>query len=78
MDGGVERPPDSGRVSRQRLIVLGVVLTLLGGLILLLAPDLTGPLVHDLPFLGGCLVSLFLGGILLGVGYGRKPPRPPR
>lgn len=66
------------RVSRQRKIVLGVLLTFLAGLLLLLAPDLTGPLVKDLPYLAGALVSLFLGGILLGVGYGERTRGAPR
>jgi hypothetical protein len=60
------------RIARQRKIVLGVALTLLAGLLLLLAPDLTGPLVKDLPYLAGGLLSLFAGGILLGIGYGER------
>ncbi len=66
------------RVSRQRMIVGGVGLTMLSGVLLLAAPDLTGPLVRDLPFLAGALLALFLGGILLGIGYGRRAPRPGR
>jgi len=60
------------RVARQRKIVIGVGLTCLAGFLLLLAPDLTGPLVKDLPYLSASLLSLFVGGILLGVGYGEK------
>ena len=58
--------------------MLGVLLTFLAGLLLLLAPDLTGPLVKDLPYFAGALVSLFLGGILLGVGYGERTGGAPR
>ena len=58
--------------------MIGVFLTFLAGLLLLLAPDLTGPLVKDLPYLAGALVSLFLGGILLGVGYGDRNAGAPR
>jgi hypothetical protein len=60
------------RVARQSKIVLGVGLTCLAGFVLLLAPALTGPLVKDLPYLAVSLLSLFVGGILLGVGYGEK------
>lgn len=69
-------PPPSDRRSRpfgrKPKILLGVALTFLSGLVLLIAPDLTGALVEDLPYLAGGLVSLFLGGILLGVGYGER------
>jgi hypothetical protein len=64
------------RVSRQRKIVVGVFLTILAGIVLLAAPDLTGPLVKDLPYLAGSLLSLFVGGILLGVGYGQRASGP--
>ncbi|MCI4358687.1 MAG: hypothetical protein L3J99_06660 [Thermoplasmata archaeon] len=59
-------------MSRQGKIVLGVVLTLLAGVWILIAPDLTGALANDLPFLAAGLLSLFLGGILLGVGFGER------
>jgi hypothetical protein len=73
MDGPSEAATrERRRVSRQRKIVIGVGLTCLSGLVLLLAPDLTGPLVKDLPYLAASLLSLFVGGILLGVGYGEK------
>lgn len=63
------------RIARQRLIVIGLGATFLGIVVLLAAPDLTGPLVHDLPFLAVALGSLYVGGILLGVGFGRRAPR---
>jgi uncharacterized membrane protein YedE/YeeE len=62
--------------ARQRKIVVGVVLTFLAGSFLILAPDLTGPLTKDLPYLAASLVSLFVGGILLGVGYGERNSGP--
>lgn len=60
------------RISRQRKIVIGLGLTFLGIVALLAAPDLTGPLIHDLPFLAVALGALYAGGILLGVGFGQK------
>ncbi|MCI4356891.1 MAG: hypothetical protein L3K18_07100 [Thermoplasmata archaeon] len=60
------------RVSRQRKVVGGVALTLVGIVALLAAPDLTGPLVHDLPFLAVGLLALYAGGILMGVGFGQR------
>ena len=63
------------RVSRQSKIVLGVGLTFAAIVILLLAPDLTGPLVKDLPFLAASLGAFYVGGILLGFGYGQKTAR---
>jgi len=63
------------RIGRQRRIVLGVLLTMGGAFVLLLAPDLSGPLVRDLPYFAVALVALYAGGILLGVGYGQKAPR---
>ena len=57
------------------MIVLGVLLTFAAVAVLLIAPDLTGPLVKDLPYLAASLVALYAGGILLGVGYGRRPAR---
>ena len=66
---------EARRVSRQRKVVGGVGLTLLGIVVLLAAPDLTGPLVHDLPFLAVALLSLYVGGILLGVGFGQRSAR---
>jgi hypothetical protein len=64
------------RVSRQRKVVLGLGATFVGIVVLLLAPDLTGPLVADLPFLAVALLSLYVGGILLGVGFGERSARP--
>jgi hypothetical protein len=58
------------RVRRQRKVVLGLGATFVGLAALLLAPNLTGPFVADLPFLAVALVALYLGGILLGVGFG--------
>ena len=60
------------RVRRQRKIVLGLGATFVGIVVLLLAPNLTGPLVADLPFLAVALVALYLGGILLGIGFGER------
>ncbi len=72
--GALDR--DHRRIARQRKIVVGVFLTILAGIVLLAAPDLTGPLVKDLPYLAGSLLSLFVGGILLGVGYGERSKGP--
>ncbi|HKV89944.1 MAG TPA: hypothetical protein VJQ43_01970 [Thermoplasmata archaeon] len=63
------------RVSRQRKIVGGLGLTFLGLVAFLAAPDLTGPLVHDLPFLALGLSALYVGAILLGIGFGQRAPR---
>ncbi|HXQ95040.1 MAG TPA: hypothetical protein VN864_07755 [Thermoplasmata archaeon] len=63
---------ETRRIRRQRKIVLGLGITFVGLAALLLAPNLTGPFVADLPFLAVALVSLYLGGILLGVGFGEK------
>ena len=60
------------RVRRQRKIVLGLGATFVGIIALLAAPNLTGPLVADLPFLAVALVALYGGGILLGVGFGER------
>ncbi|MCI4325924.1 MAG: hypothetical protein L3K00_08640 [Thermoplasmata archaeon] len=60
------------RVSRQRKIVIGLGITFLGLLVFLAAPDLTGPLTADLPYLAVALVSLYAGGILLGVALGER------
>ena len=78
MAGEDRTDPERRRISRQRTIVLGVLLTFLSVVLLLLAPDLTGPLVRDLPYLAGGLIALFAGGVLLGVGFGRKPTPPGR
>ncbi|MCI4348696.1 MAG: hypothetical protein L3J93_00525 [Thermoplasmata archaeon] len=69
--------PERRRVSRQGRVVLGVVLTMIGGLALLLAPHLGNDLVRDLPYGALGLVGLFAGGLLIGVGYGLRPPRRP-
>lgn len=63
------------RVSRQRKVVGGLGVTFVGLAVFLLAPDLTGPLVKDLPFFVVSLVSLYVGGILLGVGFGERRSR---
>ncbi|HEV8049412.1 MAG TPA: hypothetical protein VGP88_02335 [Thermoplasmata archaeon] len=63
---------ETRRIRRQRKIVLGLGLTFVGLAALLLAPNLTGPLVADLPFLAVALVALYVGGILLGVGFGER------
>ena len=63
------------RVSRQRLVMIGLGLTILGAFVLLLAPDLTGPFVQDLPFLAVALAALYTGGILMGFAYGRRVGR---
>jgi hypothetical protein len=70
----VEREADQERrrIARQKKIVLGLGATFLGIVVLLLAPALTGALVADLPYLAVALVSLYVGGILLGVGFGEK------
>jgi hypothetical protein len=70
-----DRSKERARIARQGRIVLGVLLTAFSGLVLLAAPDLTGPLVRDLPYLAVALVALFTGGILLGHGLGSRPPR---
>jgi hypothetical protein len=66
---------EARRVSRQRKIVLGLGATLLGIAVFLLTPDLTGPLVADLPYIAVALVSLYVGAILLGVGFGERQAR---
>jgi fucose permease len=63
---------EARRISRQRKIVIGLVVTFLGLLVFVAAPDLTGPLVADLPYFAIALVSLYAGGILLGVGLGQR------
>jgi hypothetical protein len=63
------------RVRRQRKVVLGLGATFVGLAALLLAPNLTGALVSDLPFLAVGLVALYAGGILLGVGFGERRSR---
>jgi hypothetical protein len=76
METGAAGPAESdGRVARQKRIVGGVVLVLLAGVALLLAPGLTGALVKDLPYLAVSLVALFAGGILLGTGAPRRRAR---
>jgi len=55
--------------------VLGLGATFVGLAALLLAPNLTGALVSDLPFLAVGLVALYAGGILLGVGFGERRSR---
>ncbi|MCI4327356.1 MAG: hypothetical protein L3K16_06965 [Thermoplasmata archaeon] len=60
------------RVRRQRKVVLGLGMTFVGLAALLLAPNLTGPFVADLPFLAVALVAIYAGGILLGVGFGER------
>jgi hypothetical protein len=74
-DPEFERRRERRRVSRQRKVVLGLGSTFLGIVVLLLAPDLTGPLVADLPFLAVALLSLYGGGILLGIGFGERNVR---
>jgi hypothetical protein len=56
--------------------VLGLGATFLGLAALLLAPNLTGALVSDLPFLAVGLAALYAGGILIGVGFGERRSRP--
>ena len=69
---GSEVARERRRVVRQRTIVVGLGLTFLGIVAFLAAPDLTGPLVHDLPYLAAGLSALYVGAILLGVGLGRR------
>ena len=78
MGGSVTSDEAAGerrRIARQRKIVLGLGATFGGIVVLLLAPDLTGPLVADLPYLAVALLSLYVGGILLGVGFGERTAR---
>jgi hypothetical protein len=70
--GGISEAEERRRVARQRKVVLGLGATFLGLAALLLAPNLTGPLVSDLPYLAVALVVLYVGGILLGVGFGER------
>jgi hypothetical protein len=67
---------EARRVARQRKIVIGLGVTFLGLLVFVAAPDLTGPLVADLPYLAVALVSLYAGGILLGFGLGERRRAP--
>lgn len=63
------------RVKRQRKIVGGLGLTFLGIVALLAAPALTNALVDDLPFLAVGLGAMYVGAILLGVGFGERRSR---
>jgi hypothetical protein len=63
------------RVKRQRKIVGGLSLTFLGIVALLAAPALTNALVADLPFLAVGLGAMYVGAILLGVGFGERRSR---
>ncbi|MGI0131796.1 MAG: hypothetical protein ACREDK_01675 [Thermoplasmata archaeon] len=64
------------RVARQRKVVAGLLLTF-GGLFLLVGvlPVATDPLLRDLPLVGAGVLALWIGGILMGNGMGRRGPR---
>jgi hypothetical protein len=66
---------EARRISRQKKVVGGLGITFVGIAVFLLAPDLTGPLVADLPYFVVSLGSLYVGGILLGVGFGERRTR---
>ncbi|MCI4329128.1 MAG: hypothetical protein L3J86_06035 [Thermoplasmata archaeon] len=72
---GPEADREARRISRQRKVVGGLGVTFVGIAVFLLAPDLTGPLVQDLPYFVVSLGSLYVGGILLGVGFGERRAR---
>lgn len=69
------RAEENARRRRQGRIVLGIGLVILAGAAFLLAPDLTTPLVRDLPFIAVGAIALFAGGALLGAGAAGRPPR---
>lgn len=73
--GESEAEREARRISRQRKVVGGLGITFVGIAVFLLAPDLTGPLINDLPYFVVSLGSLYLGGILLGVGFGERRAR---
>jgi len=64
---------DRRRIRRQRRVMGGVFLTLAGLLFSAgLLPTGTGALEHALPILVLALGSMWVGGILLGIGSGLR------
>jgi hypothetical protein len=70
-----EAAEERRRVKRQRKIVIGLGLTFVGIVALLAAPALTKALVADLPFLAVGLGAMYVGAVLLGVGFGERRSR---
>jgi hypothetical protein len=70
--GEPEPAEERRRVSRQRKVVGGLGMTFLGIVAILAAPTLTGAFVADLPFLAVGLGALYVGAILLGIGFGER------
>lgn len=75
---GVERDvAERRRLARQWGVVVGLLLTF-GGLFLILGvlPVASDPLVRELPLVGAGVLTLWIGGILMGFAMGRRaPPR---
>jgi hypothetical protein len=69
-----ETPTEArARLRRQSFVLVGVGLTF-GGLLLAAAalPNTGTGLEAELPYFGGALITLWLGGLLLGRGAGRR------
>lgn len=64
---------------RQRIVVVGLCLSFLGWfLLILLLPSSPLALARVLPVAAGGMVGVWLGGILMGYGMGRRSRVPPR
>ena len=63
------------RLARQWRVVVGLLLTF-GGLFLVVGvlPVAADPLVRELPLVGAGLLTLWVGGILMGFAMGRRVP----
>ncbi|MGA7923976.1 MAG: hypothetical protein WCA77_08380, partial [Thermoplasmata archaeon] len=64
---------------RQRIVVVGLLLSILGWfLLVLLLPSSPGGLYRVLPVAAGGMSIVWIGGILMGFGMGRRSRSPPR
>ncbi|HZY70449.1 MAG TPA: phage holin family protein [Thermoplasmata archaeon] len=83
MSSGPPTPPKPTRsLRRQIIVVAGLVATLAGVAVLTVAlPSAFTALEASLPYLAAGAVFLWIGGILMGMGFGQKargrPPPPP-